>query len=148
MKMKVTIDLNDVLTVSLCFTVVQVLNGIVFYIPWAEIFAAVYWIWAMSFALLLVTWRQMKSIDDVIAALKMRSADDQVAIMRALAEDNGYVVVAGYSITGEEPVLERLAHEIESYRLGLAYISLNPGCDAQTIAGQTLDVNNEQKVGD
>jgi len=64
----------------------------------------------------------MKSIDDVIAALKMRSADDQVAIMRALAEDNGYVVVAGYSITGREPVVDtvmRQKAEIEQLRAAL-----------------------------
>ena len=42
----------------------------------------------------------MKSIDRLIVKLKMRSSDEQVAIMRALAEDNGYLVVAGYSITG------------------------------------------------
>ena len=45
----------------------------------------------------------MKSIDRLIAKLKMRSSDEQVAIMRALAADNGYLVVAGYSITGIDP---------------------------------------------
>jgi len=47
----------------------------------------------------------MRALDKIIADLKMRSADDQVAIMRALAEDNGYLITAGYSITGKEPVV-------------------------------------------
>lgn len=41
---------------------------------------------------------------------------------------------------------ERLTHEIESYRFGLAYISLNPGCDAQTIAKQTLEANEQSAI--
>ena len=53
----------------------------------------------------------MKSIDAIIADLKMRSSDDQVAIMRALADDNGYLVVAGYSITGKDPAWD--AGELE-----------------------------------
>jgi hypothetical protein len=53
----------------------------------------------------------MRAVDKVIADLKMRSSDDQVAIMRALADDNGYLVVAGYSITGIDPTRGEKPHD-------------------------------------
>ena len=40
---------------------------------------------------------------------------------------------------------ERQTREIESYRFNLSYIELNLGCDAQTIAKQTLDANDRHE---
>ena len=60
-------------------------------------------------------------IERVLAEIKMWHPDDQVTIMRSIADDNGYEVVSGYSITGKLDIASRLD------RLEAAVLELNPG---------------------
>ena len=86
----------------------------------------------------------MKSIDRLIVKLKMRSSDDQVAIMRALATDNGYLVVAGYSITGIDPTrgeIERLRTALQNCRM---FFDANNR--PNYVAMIDVAMGNEQKV--
>jgi hypothetical protein len=46
-----------------------------------------------------------RKFDKTLAALKCWPADDQIRMLRQLADENGYVVVSGYSITGKDVVL-------------------------------------------
>lgn len=47
----------------------------------------------------------MTCFDKLLRELRVAASSDvQVAVARALADDNGYLLVAGYSITGRDPM--------------------------------------------